>query len=102
VPATVYDEGRSIEIYTGRVAIDIFSDTYAHALQASDELRPINAPGSSSGDLPPPVFCPELSGPVGTNLAHVMANLPRHVCQQAAAQNAYTKAVTGKSVTGES
>ncbi len=40
VPATVYDEGRSIEIYTGRVAIDIFSDTYAHALQASGELRP--------------------------------------------------------------
>jgi hypothetical protein len=97
VPATVYDEGRSIELYTGRVAIDIFSDTYAHALQASDELRPINAPGSSSGDLPPPVYCPELSGPVGTSLARVMANLPRHVCQQTAAQNAYTKAVTGKS-----
>ena len=27
VPATVYDEGRSIELYSGRVAIDIFSDT---------------------------------------------------------------------------
>ena len=31
VPATVYDEGRSIELYSGRVAIDIFSDTFAHA-----------------------------------------------------------------------
>ena len=65
VPATVYDEGRSIEIYTGRVAIDIFSDTFAHALQAGDELRPLNAPGSSSGDaaaarlLPRPVGSPE-------------------------------------------
>ena len=29
VPATVYDEGRSIELYTGRVAIDIFSDSSA-------------------------------------------------------------------------
>src|SRR5713101_1918389 len=28
VPATVYDQGRSIELYTGRVAVDIFSDTY--------------------------------------------------------------------------
>ena len=51
VPATVYDEGRSIEIYTGRVAIDIFSDNFTHALQASEELRTLNAPGSASGDL---------------------------------------------------
>jgi len=97
VPATVYDEGRSIEIYTGRVAIDIFSDSFAHALQASEELRPLNAPDSTSGELPAPVYCPGLSGPVGTSLARVMANLPRHVCQQTAAQHAYTKSITGKS-----
>jgi hypothetical protein len=96
VPATVYDEGRSIEIYTGRVAIDIFSDDYAHALQASERLRPLNAPGSASGDLPPPVYCPGLSGPVDASLAQVMASLPRHVCQTTAAQQAYTKEVTGK------
>ena len=95
VPATVYDEGRSIEIYTGRVAIDIFSDTFAHALQATDELRPLNAPGSSSAALPAPVYCPGLSGPVDTGLARVMANLPRHACQQAAAEDAYTKALSG-------
>jgi hypothetical protein len=96
VPATVYDEGRAIEIYTGRVAIDIFSDTYAHALQASEQLRPLNAPGSASGALPAPVFCPGLSGPVGTSLARVMANLPHHVCQTTDAQKAYTKSITGK------
>src|SRR5437660_2924507 len=45
VPATIYDQGRSIEIYTGRVAIDVFSDTFAHALRASRQLLPINAPG---------------------------------------------------------
>jgi hypothetical protein len=96
VPATVYDEGRSIEIYTGRVAIDVFSHDYAHALQASEQLRPLNAPGSATGDLPAPVYCPGLSGPVDASLAQVMANLPRHVCQTTAAQQAYTKEVTGK------
>jgi hypothetical protein len=96
VPATAYDEGRSIEIYTGRVAIDIFSNDYAHALQAGEELRPLNAPGSASGDLPLPVYCPGLSGPVDASLAQVMASLPRHVCQTTAAQQAYTKQVTGK------
>jgi hypothetical protein len=94
VPATVYDEGRDIEIYTGRLAIDIFSDTFAHALQASSQLLPLNAPGSASGDLPPPVYCPGLSGTVGPSLARVMANLPRHACQRAAAEEAYTKTVT--------
>jgi hypothetical protein len=96
VPATVYDEGRSIEIYTGRVAIDIFSHDYAYALQASERLRPLNAPGSATGNLPPPVYCPGLSGPLDASLAQVMANLPRHVCRTTAAQQAYTKEVTGK------
>src|ERR1700731_3040368 len=32
VPATIYDEERSIELYSGRLAIDVFSDTLAHAL----------------------------------------------------------------------
>ncbi|HSZ14368.1 MAG TPA: hypothetical protein VK790_10075 [Solirubrobacteraceae bacterium] len=96
VPATVYDEGQAIEIYTGRVAIDVFSDTFAHALQASEQLYPINAPGSSSGPLPPPVFCPGLSGPIGSSVARVLAALPRHICQQTAAQQAYTKRITAR------
>ena len=95
VPATVYDEGRAIELYSGRVAIDIFSDTYAHALQASKELFPLNAPGSASSDLPPPVFCPGLSGPQSTSVARVMADLPGHVCQHAAADLAYAKQLSG-------
>ena len=40
VPATVYDEGRSIELYSGRVAIDIFSDTFAHALRGGRTAAP--------------------------------------------------------------
>jgi hypothetical protein len=85
VPATVYDEGRSIEIYSGRVAIDIFSDTLSRALTAANELLPLNAPGSASGNLPPPVYCPGLSGATDPKLQKVMARLPGHACQRAAA-----------------
>jgi hypothetical protein len=89
VPATVYDEGHSIEIYTGRVAIDVFSDHFANALAAAERLLPINAPGSAGGHLPAPVYCPGLSGPVTGALAHVMAALPGHACQQDAAEAAF-------------
>jgi hypothetical protein len=95
VPATVYDEGRSIEIYSGRLAIDVFSDTFAHALAASQRLAPVNAPGSSAGDLPAPVFCPGLSGAVDTTLAHVLAALPGHPCQHDAAELAYQHSLAG-------
>jgi hypothetical protein len=95
VPATVYDEGRSIELYSGRVAIDVFSDTFAHALQAAGELLPLNAPGSASGKLPAPIYCPELSGPTEAVVVRAMASLPRHACQQAAASIAFAKELKG-------
>jgi hypothetical protein len=91
VPATIYDNGHSIEVYTGRVAIDIFSDSLAHALTAAQHLRPINAPGSASGPLPPPVYCPGLSGPATGRVARVMASLPRDACQHAASQEAFAE-----------
>jgi hypothetical protein len=85
VPATIYNEERSIELYSGRVAIDIYSDTLAHALLAATQLLPLNAPGSVSGKLPPPVYCPGLSGPVSPQLSSAMRALPGHPCQQAQA-----------------
>ena len=91
VPAAVYDEGRSIEIYTGRVAIDVFSNTFARALAAAQRLLPINAPGSASGDLPPPVYCPGLSGALTGPVAKVMASLPRRACQHDAAEAAFAE-----------
>ncbi len=91
VPATVYDEGRSIELYTGRVAIDVFSDSYAHAIRAAEKLLPINSPGSSSTNLALPVYCPGLSGPEPLDLARVMDHLPDHSCQRNAAQLAFTE-----------
>jgi len=94
VPATVFDEGRSIEIYSGRVAIDIFSDTFDHALTAAAQLFPVNAPGSPSGNLPPPIYCPGLSGPTDNAVARVMQSLPGQACQRAAATEAFTNAVS--------
>jgi hypothetical protein len=95
VPATVYDGGRSIELYTGRVAIDVFSDTYAHALRATAQLHPVNAPGSGAGALPPPVYCPGLSGAIESPLARVLARLPARACQRAAAASAYERELYG-------
>src|SRR5438309_9101478 len=79
VPATIYDEGRSIEIYTGRVAIDVFSDSFSHALQASRELLPVNASGSSSGNLQPPVYCPGLAGPIDARVRAALQRLPGRI-----------------------
>jgi hypothetical protein len=84
VPAVVYDEGHSIELYSGHVAIDIFSDTFAHALAAANRLRPLNAPGNDRAPLPSPVFCPGLWGPQEAAVEHAMAHLPGRACQQAA------------------
>ena len=94
VPATVYDEGRSIEVYSGRVSIDIFSDTFEHSYVAALQLRPLNAPGSPSGRLPPPVYCPELSGAMDAHLQKVMEHLPGHACQKASAAVAFAKSLT--------
>jgi hypothetical protein len=94
VPATVYDEGRSIEVYTGRVAVDIFSDTYSRALRAANELLPVNAPGSASGRLPPPVYCPGLSGAMDARLTRVVERLPAHICQRTAAAAAFENKLT--------
>jgi hypothetical protein len=93
VPATVYDEGRSMELYSGRVAIDVFSDSFAHALAAAEQLRPLNAPGSPGGRLPPPIYCPGLSGAMDPQLTRVMQSLPGRACQRAAAAVAFATAL---------
>jgi hypothetical protein len=84
VPATVYGEGRSIEVYSGRVAIDILAETPALALAAANELLPVNAPG----------YCPGLSGAIEPRLARIMRSLPAHICQRSAAAEALEKTVS--------
>jgi hypothetical protein len=85
VPATVYDGGRSIELYTGRVAIDLFSDDYAHAIAGAQRLLPLNAPGAASGNLPPPIYCPGLSGPQDAEVRRAMQSLPGRACERTSA-----------------
>ena len=89
VPATVYDEGRSIELYSGRVAIDLFSNTFAHAYAAARALLPLNAPGSATANLPPPIYCPGLQGAQSAQVKAVMEHLPSHACQRTGAALAY-------------
>jgi len=96
VPAVIYDEGRSIELYSGRQAIDVFSDTLAHATSAARALRPLNAPGSAIGPLPRPVYCPGLFGGQSARVRAVMDNLPGHACQQARAVEALNKRLSSK------
>jgi hypothetical protein len=84
-PATIYDEGHSMEIYSGRLAIDVSSDTLAHTMRAAKQLRPINAQGSANEDLPPPVYCPGLSGYIPPKLQRTVSLLPDSPCQKAQA-----------------
>jgi hypothetical protein len=93
VPAAVYDEGRSIELYTGRVAVDVFSDTYAHAIAGAQRLLPLNAPGSARGALPPPIYCPGLSGPQDAAVRRAMQSLPGRACERASAAVAFNASV---------
>lgn len=85
VPATIYDSGRSIELYSGRLAIDVFSDTPAEALHAVERLQPLNAPAEQGqgGALPPPVYCPGLVDSIDAHLHDALAHLPERPCQRA-------------------
>jgi hypothetical protein len=96
VPATIYDGGHSIELYSGRLAINVFSDSLPEALRGVQRLRPLNAPGSAAEPLPPPVYCPGLSGARSRRLQDVLNHLPGHPCQRAAAALAADRALFGK------
>lgn len=85
VPATIYDGGRSIELYSGRLAIDVSSDAPAHALLAVQRLQPLNAPRENASALPSPVYCPGLTGSVGADVRSALERLPGSPCQRARA-----------------
>ena len=60
VPAVIYDHGDSIELYSGKVAIDVFADNPSRAFRAAQAMRPINWHGTSNDPLPRPQYRPEL------------------------------------------
>lgn len=96
VPAVIYDGGRSVQLYSGRLTIHVSSDTLAEALTAVRRLRPLNAPGSAGRPLPAPVYCPVLSGPQPARLQRAMRRLPHRACQRAAAAVQAQVALFGK------
>jgi hypothetical protein len=57
VPAVVFDAGRSIQLYTGRLAIDIYADTRVRALGAARAVVPMNRPDTRQAEvLALPIF----------------------------------------------
>jgi len=96
VPAVVYEGGRSIELYTGRVAVDVYSEDLAEGLRAVGALRPLNAPGSAAGPLPPPVYCPGLTPARPAAVQAVLRNLPGRPCRKVARTLAIDRALFGK------
>ena len=87
VPAVEYDEGRSLEVYSGHVAIDIFSDSLANALRAAQRAVPgQRTRAARTKTCRRRCTAPGLYGPQEIALARVTENLPGHVCQHAAKQ----------------
>ncbi len=96
VPAVIYNGGDTVQLYSGRVTIEVFSDDLSEALRAIKALRPLNAPGSAVGALPPPVYCPGLSGPRPAAVRAALLDLPGHTCQKVAATLKIDRALFGK------
>jgi hypothetical protein len=96
VPAVAYDSGDAIELYSGRVAIDVTAADPAEALRAAGELRPLNAPGAAAGPLPPPVYCPGLTPRRPAPVRSALLALPGRPCQKAAATLRIDRALFGK------
>jgi hypothetical protein len=61
---------------------------------AAEGLRPLNVPGSATGPLPLPVYCPGLTGPTSRRLRETMSHLPEQACQSAAAVQAANAGLT--------
>ncbi len=96
VPAVIYNGGHTVELYSGRVTIEVFSDDLSEALHAIRELRPINVPGIAGGPLPPPVYCPGLSGSRPAAVRAALLELPGHACQKVAVTLKIDRALFGK------
>lgn len=98
VPAVSFNDGKSLILYSGRLAIEIFSNGYRTARYAAKLLRPFNGPGSDTGSLPLPLFCPLLHGPQTKALQMTMHHLPGHACRRAAETEHAREQLTGKPV----
>lgn len=61
VPAVIFNAGRSIQLYTDQLAIDIYADSPARALAAARSVVPMNRPEDPHPDLlSPPQFAKDV------------------------------------------
>ncbi len=95
VPATIYDEEHSIELYSGRLAIDVFSDTPAARLGRNLEAASHQRAWWCKRKAPPPAYCPGLSGPIPARVQATMNGLTGHPCQKTQAALAATERLAG-------
>lgn len=102
VPAVSYDEGKSLILYSGKLAIEIFSNDYADAHEAAKLLRPFNAAGSDAGRLPLPIYCPLLHGPETEAVQLTMRHLPGEACEQNAETLRKRESLTGEPASPDS
>ncbi|MGI8801757.1 MAG: hypothetical protein ACR2KV_06230 [Solirubrobacteraceae bacterium] len=58
VPAEIYNDGSSIELYTGRLAIDIYAESPGLARAAAEALVPLNRAAPATRALEPPRLPP--------------------------------------------
>jgi hypothetical protein len=98
VPAVSFNGGKSLILYSGELAIEIFSNDYADAHEAAKLLRPLNGAGSDKGDLPLPLFCPLLHGAETKAVQLTMRHLPGEACQKAAETLRDREQLTGEPV----
>jgi hypothetical protein len=95
VPATSYDKGRAINLYSGQLVIEVHADSERNALAAARLLKPFNVGGSSSGPLPPPVYCPMLYGSEPPAVRSAMSSLPGNPCAREESALAQQEAIEG-------
>ncbi|OFW75296.1 MAG: hypothetical protein A2Y55_03800 [Actinobacteria bacterium RBG_16_68_12] len=54
VPATLLDDGRRLEIQTGRSTVVVFGDSSERVARIAEALRQVNVPGPPAPSLPAP------------------------------------------------
>jgi hypothetical protein len=66
VPAVIFNGGKSIELYTGNILVDVYADRPSRALAAAKRLFPLNGPPQQrhlTAQLPAPRYTPGLIHP---------------------------------------
>jgi len=81
VPAVRYAGGSAYVLYTAHEEVRVLAESPALAEAAVANLKPLNAPGTTTEPLPLPSFCPSLSGSLPNGVLTLLAHLPGEPCR---------------------